>query len=220
MESGETVKAIQEITEMIKYNYTVVENDFQSIYNLHEVLISMALPLIPSIQNKSLSLDQVNSLMEAPAQSDEAALFPAFTPTEDFIKQLNASFQHYANSFVGVKSVNALNCRKSALLSQMLLRHKLLALQGLESSKAQTGPLFSDLIVKYSQIFLTLQTLVFDLAPYLGYLPECGSDAASQLITMFDTEVGQVDGQFGADEIRRARIILNKTKMERMLGRI
>ena len=49
MEGGETVKAIQEIIEMIKYNYTVVEDDFQSIYNLHEVLISLALPLIPSI---------------------------------------------------------------------------------------------------------------------------------------------------------------------------
>ena len=34
---------------MIKYNYTQVENDFQSIYNLHEVLISLLLPKIPAI---------------------------------------------------------------------------------------------------------------------------------------------------------------------------
>ena len=58
-------------------------------------------------------------------------MFPAFSATEEFISKLNMSFQHYANSFVGVKSVNALNCRKSALLSQMLLRHKLIVFSGL-----------------------------------------------------------------------------------------
>ena len=62
---------------------------------------------------------------------DEEALFPAFSATEEFITKLNMSFQHYANSFVGIKSVNALNCRKSALLSQMLLRHKLIVFSGL-----------------------------------------------------------------------------------------
>lgn len=62
---------------------------------------------------------------------DEEALFPAFSATEEFITKLNKSFQHYANSFVGIKSVNALNCRKSALLSQMLLRHKLIVFGGL-----------------------------------------------------------------------------------------
>ena len=59
LESGQEDKAIQEIVEMIRYNYTQVENDFQSIYNLHEVLFSLALPKIPEIENKSLSLDQL-----------------------------------------------------------------------------------------------------------------------------------------------------------------
>ena len=49
LESGQTEQALQEIVEMIKYNYTQVEEGFQSIYNLHEVLISLALPLIPSV---------------------------------------------------------------------------------------------------------------------------------------------------------------------------
>jgi hypothetical protein len=106
----------------------------------------------------------------------EDTLFPAFTTTEDFIKALNASFHHYGNSFEGLKTVNALNCRKSAILSQLLLRHKVIALQGLSPTKAQTQGLFSELIVKYSKIFMSTATLVFDLAPYLDYLPECGSD--------------------------------------------
>ena len=57
LESGQRELAIQELVDMIKFNYTQVEQDFQSIYNLHEVLFSLALPLIPSIQSKSLSLD-------------------------------------------------------------------------------------------------------------------------------------------------------------------
>ena len=49
---------------MIRYNYTQVEDDFQSIYNLHEVLISMALPLIPSIRDKTLNLSQLVDLVQ------------------------------------------------------------------------------------------------------------------------------------------------------------
>ena len=158
---------------MIKFNYTQVENDFQSIYNLHEVLISMALPLIPSIQQKTLSLDRIAEMMSAPRhQGDEAELFPEFAPNNDFIVQLNSSFQHYADSFEGVKTVNALNCRKSALLSQMLLRHKLIAFCDLKPTKEQSDELFRHLIRQYCRIFLSVQTLVYDLAPYLGYLPE------------------------------------------------
>ena len=50
--------------EMIRFNYTQVENDFQSIYNLHEVMLSMALPLIPAIRDKTLSLDQLVNLLQ------------------------------------------------------------------------------------------------------------------------------------------------------------
>ena len=53
-------------------------------------------------------------------------LFPDFTPDKTFLVRLNASFNHYAHSYIGDKSVNALNCRKSAFLSMMLLRHKVL----------------------------------------------------------------------------------------------
>ena len=50
--------------EMIRFNYTQVENDFQSIYNLHEVMLSMALPLIPAVRDKTLSLDQLVNLLQ------------------------------------------------------------------------------------------------------------------------------------------------------------
>lgn len=79
-----------------------------------------------------MTLDQLNTLLQAPDLTDmESDRFPAFSATEDFIRQLNQSFQHYSNSFQGVKTVNALNCRKSAILSQMLLRHKVIVLGGM-----------------------------------------------------------------------------------------
>jgi hypothetical protein len=88
--------------------------------------------------------------------------------------------------------VNALNCRKSAILSQLLLRHKLIVLGGLDLTRQETKVLFGDLIVKYARIFLTTQTLVFDLAPFLQYLPECGSaEEQSEVLSMFDAEIEQ-----------------------------
>ena len=57
----------------------------------------------------------------------------------------------------------------------MLLRHKVIVLGGLELTKVESGLLFRDLIIQYSQIFLSTSTLVFDLAPYLEYLPECNN---------------------------------------------
>lgn len=67
-----------------------------------------------------------------------------------------------------------------------------------------------------------MSTLVFDLAPYLQYLPECKTSAdsseeecKSELIAMFDQEVAQVAAE---DKVRKARILLSKAKMQRMLG--
>ena len=86
--------------EMIRFNYTQVENDFQSIYNIHEVVLSMALPLIAEIRDKTLSLDQLMPLME-PRDSEEPEPIHGFFPDFDesvlhSITKLNQSFLHYA----------------------------------------------------------------------------------------------------------------------------
>lgn len=56
IESDQTEKAIQELVEMIRYNYTQVEEDFQSIYNLHELLLSLAIPLCLKGDNDTIDL--------------------------------------------------------------------------------------------------------------------------------------------------------------------
>ena len=78
----------------------------------------------------------------------------------------------------------------------MLLRHKVITLTGMQLSRAESSALFKDLIAKYAGVFMSVSTLVFDLAPYLHYLSECvdpGNEAteemrASELLAMFDTE--------------------------------
>ena len=99
-------------------------------------------------------------------------LFPDFTPDKTFLVKLNASFNHYAHSYIGDKSVNALNCRKSAFLSMMLLRHKVLVASELSLTREQEDSLFSPLIQEYTDVFMSVQSLIFDLGPYISYLSD------------------------------------------------
>ena len=98
--------------------------------------------------------------------------FPDFTPDKSFLVKLNASFNHYAHSYIGDKSVNALNCRKSAFLSMMLLRHKILVASKLQLTREQEDSLFSPLIQEYTDVFMSVQSLIFDLGPYISYLSD------------------------------------------------
>ena len=106
----------------------------------------------------------------------------------------------------------------------MLLRHKVITFAGLQLSKEESALLFKDLILLYCQVFISVSTLVFDLAPYLSYLVECvepGSFApenlpTSEIIAMFDAEAEAC----GDDQVRKARVLLNKAKMSRMLGHL
>lgn len=67
----------------------------------------------------------------------------------------------------------------------------------------ETGPVFNDLIVEYSKIFVSTQTLSFDLAPYLTYLPE-HADASKQspLLGIFDEQAAQFGGESEDDQIK------------------
>ena len=155
MESGETEKAIQELIQMIKFNYTQVEQDFQSIYNLHELLLSLAVPLClkEGTNQISLNFEELEGMLSDDASED---LFPDFTPDKAFLVKLNASFNHYAHQYIGDKSVNALNCRKSAFLSMMLLRHKMVVLSDLTLNRQQEDSLFSALIKEYTEVFMSV----------------------------------------------------------------
>ena len=56
LESDQTGKAIQTLVEMLRVNYSNVA-EFQSIYNLHELLISLAVPEVLKNHSQPLTID-------------------------------------------------------------------------------------------------------------------------------------------------------------------
>ena len=101
---------------------------------MHELLLSLAVPICLKEGSNQIDFELAEfEQMLADDKTDD--LFPDFTPDKAFLVKLNASFNHYAHSYVGDKSVNALNCRKSAFLSMMLLRHKVLVFSGLSLNR-------------------------------------------------------------------------------------
>ena len=97
----------------------------------------------------------------------------------------------------------------------MLIKHKCVALSGLNLERQQTAALCDDNILDYCQLFNSVSTLVFDIAPYIKYHSESNSDADSRLFAMMEEEIAKYEG----DNVRKARIKLNIAKLGRMLGR-
>lgn len=55
LKKGDKIGAINELIAIIKYNYENVKGDFQSIYDHHEILISL---LITLAKEKGVVIDQ------------------------------------------------------------------------------------------------------------------------------------------------------------------
>lgn len=98
-QSEQIDKACQELTEMIRFNYTQVKEDFQSIYNLHELLITLAVRACPA----EVSFDFLDHTL---AEASPAELFPNYSASADFLVSLYGSFRHYAHHDMTDKSVN------------------------------------------------------------------------------------------------------------------
>lgn len=79
---GDKPAAIQELLEMVKYNYTKVKEEFQSIYNLHELLICLAIPLC--LENGvKVDFEMVSKLDQGEVQENK--LFSKFEPTQEWL---------------------------------------------------------------------------------------------------------------------------------------
>ena len=117
---------MNELIAIIKTNFENVNGDFQSIYDHHEILISQLVDLAQTagltLNSSSLTTDLVSTPVPQP-------LFP---PLADLskdalymtLKTLYASFTYYHSYELEKKTTNHHNCRKSALLSQLLLISK------------------------------------------------------------------------------------------------
>lgn len=127
-----TEDILETLAEIISFNYENLKDsekdDFQSIYNLHEMFLSKLTPLALSSQDSSdMSFDSlIGNLANTEEKKEEDTTQISVVQTRQNLSKVDDFFNKYANVFKGEKTVNGLNCRKSALLSQLLLRHKIL----------------------------------------------------------------------------------------------
>jgi N-acetyltransferase B complex (NatB) non catalytic subunit len=138
-------------------------------------------------------------------EAKSTSVFPDFAPTKDFLVELYGSFRNYSTYDLSDKSVNGQNCRKSALLSMMLLRHKLV-LRCADLTDTQKNHLFAPLIDEYCGLFRQVASLTFDLMPYLFYI----KDTSAILAPFTDAHE--------TDPLRRLRISLNHHRLALLLG--
>lgn len=76
-----------------------MKHDFQSIYNLHELLITLT---VKTCQVEP-TFDFLANILPNTAP---ASLFPDFAPTAEYLVNLYGSFRHYVNHDAADKSVN------------------------------------------------------------------------------------------------------------------
>jgi len=108
-----------------------VGGDFQSIYDHHELLVSL---LAEECKKAGVSMTEefIISLLSAPTSLHDFAPLQVLTKESliSHITNLYASFGKYVSHELDNKTSNYHNCRKSALLSQLLIKNKLLMVAG------------------------------------------------------------------------------------------
>ena len=139
--------------------------EFQSIFELHELSITLCLDYL--IKN-GIKFEDGASKILYDLNETSTKLETAFdeslveTPSSALIHHLYASFNKYEDFGLAKedKSVNAHNCRKSAILSQMFSLHKLIVL-----GKADKGLSLGikQHFSKYATAYLELISVVADL---------------------------------------------------------
>lgn len=124
IKKGDNLGAVNELIGIIKTNYENVKGEFQSIYDHHELLISLLIDL----SSASLSIP-LASLTQDLSSTPLTMLFPNLPDLSPdslwaTLKALYASFSHYQGYELEERTTNHHNCRKSALLSQLLIISK------------------------------------------------------------------------------------------------
>lgn len=108
-----------------------VGGDFQSIYDHHELLVSL---FAEECKKAGVSITEefILSLLSAPTSLPDFAPLQVLTKESliSHITNLYASFGKYVSHELDNKTSNYHNCRKSALLSQLLIKNKLLMVAG------------------------------------------------------------------------------------------
>ena len=99
VKKGDKVGAINELISIIKANYENVKGEFQSMYDHHEILISMLIGLAKD-KGVSINQDYVASLLDSKAIPEDGDIFKKIQSEsaeeiQNTINNLYASFMKY-----------------------------------------------------------------------------------------------------------------------------
>ncbi|CDW74130.1 UNKNOWN [Stylonychia lemnae] len=174
---GDIEGVIQELTQIIKSNYNNV-NEFQSIYDHHEFLISLIVNQLKKQSSTIIDQAFVESLDQQNIPEDGQQFQPFdFNNALDSLRHLYASFKKYESLDLDNKTTNYHNCRKSSILSQLLLKNKLIL--SLFSDQNEINQFIEEgiqsyrtLIIQYALRYLELNSMAFDLYPFIPILNE------------------------------------------------
>lgn len=160
---------VADLMQVIRGNFENVK-EFQSIQNLHELLVSIC---VENIQRTGAQLDQTSEQLIESITHLKGTPF-TFDPSLGATDQLFftvASFAAFEKFGVTEqsedKSTNAHNCRKSSALTQMFAIHKMLSL--LNADPSITSRL-STLFNWYASSYIELPSMVSDLSLFSLYL--------------------------------------------------
>eukprot|EP00347_Sterkiella_histriomuscorum_P023059 403336110 len=213
---GDIIGVIQELISIIKHNYQHVD-EFQSIYDHHELLISL---VVDQLKLKNIVIDKsyienLDSQENIPLEEENTFKLFDLENHEQSLKNLYGSFKKYQSLHMENKTTNYHNCRKSAILSQLLLKNKIMIRlfenevqinsyieEGIQSYKNQ--------IQDYAIRYIELNSMVFDLYPFIPFL---NKNLRHQLSEEFQNQVEQIQ-----DPVRRGRATINLHKLRKVLG--
>lgn len=135
------------------------------------------------------------------------------------VLSLYASFKKYKDYELEGKTTNHHNCRKSALLSLMLIKSKLLLILGTGAPDIESGVAhfvakdtnaFKAAMLTHAERYFELASMIFDLQPYVPLISE---DAKQEIITALEAKLSTI-----ADVHRQARALITLYKVRKVFG--
>lgn len=119
------------------------------------------------------------------------------------------------------KSTNYHNSRKSALLSMLLIKNKLLMVLGtgaltieigIQSFIAKNSESYKALIIIHAERFIELASMVFDLYPFIPFLNNTTRDEIS---TTLDKKLALIE-----NPLRHSRSLISLFKVRKVFGQL
>jgi hypothetical protein len=110
------------------------------------------------------------------------------------------------------KSTNHHNCRKSALLSKLLIKNKLLMLLGCDVKAfiEKNTDAYKRLIITHAERFIELASMVFDIYPFIPFL---GVQTRQEIVDELTAKVASVE-----NPQRHARALITLFKVKKVFG--